>query len=211
MRNLDRASSQPHAPHAARNVDGGEERSRRRQGGTGVRWADRLGIALRAEWRGRSREAEGPRSGGLRAAPALPPHRTRDKNSAYRWYNDYRLPERLGAGIVTVRLHANDQDRTRHFNRTENVRPIPPSDPDFARLYARRNDAESINRNLEDTLFLGRAHSVGRLRQQVDLIGYALLVNGLTVLRHEATRQAPHGRLNRSRLPPAWLGSVRTT
>jgi hypothetical protein len=70
-------------------------------------------------------------------------------------------------------------------------RPIPPSDPDFARLYARRNDAESINRNLEDTLFLGRAHSLGRLRQQVDLIGYALLVNGLTVLRHERRGRLP--------------------
>jgi hypothetical protein len=118
-------------------------------------------------------------------------HRTRDKGGAYRWYNDYRLPERLGGGVVTVRLHANDRDRTRHFNRTENIRPIPPNDPDFARLYARRNDAESINRDLEDTLFLGRAHSLGRLRQQVDLIGYALLVNGLTVLRHERRGRLP--------------------
>ena len=118
-------------------------------------------------------------------------HRTRDRSGAYRWYNDYRLPQRMGGGIVTVRLHANDQDRTKRFNRTENVRPIPPSDPDFARLYARRNDAESINRNLEDTLFLGRAHSIGRLRQQVDLIGYALLVNGLTVLRHERRGRLP--------------------
>lgn len=118
-------------------------------------------------------------------------HRTRDKSRMYRWYNDYRLPQRMGGGTVTVRLHANDQDRTRRFNRTENVRPIPPSDPDFDRLYARRNDAESINRNLEDTLFLGRAHSVGRLRQQVDLIGYALLVNGLTVLRHERRGRLP--------------------
>jgi hypothetical protein len=73
-------------------------------------------------------------------------HRTRDKNRMYRWYNDYRLPHRFGGGTVTVRLHANDQDWTKRFNRTENVRPIPPSDPDFARLYARRNDAESINR-----------------------------------------------------------------
>jgi hypothetical protein len=118
-------------------------------------------------------------------------HRTRDKSGAHRWYNDYRLPQRLGGGIVTVRLHANDEDRTRRFNPTENVRPIPPSDPDFARLYARRNDAESINRNLEDTLFLGRAHSIGRLRQQVDLIGYALLVNGLTLLRHEQRGRLP--------------------
>jgi hypothetical protein len=118
-------------------------------------------------------------------------HRTRDKGGTYRWYNDYRLPDRLGGGTVTVRLHGNDEDRTRRFNRTENVRPIPPSDPDFPRLYARRNDAESINRHLEDTLFLGRAHSVGCLRQQVDLIGYALLVNGLTVLRHERRGRLP--------------------
>jgi hypothetical protein len=40
-------------------------------------------------------------------------------------------------------------------------------------------------------LFLGRAHSVGHLRQQVDLIGYALLVNGLTVLRHERRGRLP--------------------
>jgi hypothetical protein len=40
-------------------------------------------------------------------------------------------------------------------------------------------------------LFLGRAHSVGRLRQHVDLIGYALLVNGLTVLRHERRGRIP--------------------
>ena len=118
-------------------------------------------------------------------------HRIRDKSGAYRWYNDYRLPQHLGGGIVTVRLHANEDGRTKRFNRTENVRPIPPSDPDFARLYARRNDAESINRNLEDTLFLGRAHSVGRLRQQIDLIGYALLVNGLTVLHHERRDRLP--------------------
>ena len=45
--------------------------------------------------------------------------------------------------------------RRRRFNRTENVRPIPPSDPDFPRLYGRRNDSESLNRSLEDTLFLG--------------------------------------------------------
>ena len=118
-------------------------------------------------------------------------HRTRDKSGGYRWYNDYRLPQRLGGGIVTVRLHTNDDDRTRHFNRTESVRPIPPSDPDFALLYARRNDAESINRSLEDTLFLGRAHRVGHLRQQVDFIGYALLVNGLTLLRHQRRGRLP--------------------
>lgn len=40
-------------------------------------------------------------------------------------------------------------------------------------------------------MFLGRAHSVGRLRQHVDLIGYALLVNGLSLLRHERRARLP--------------------
>ena len=117
-------------------------------------------------------------------------HRIADKSGSFRWYNDYELPERLGGGTVTVRLHGNADDQTRRFNRPENVRAIAPSDPRFEHLYSRRNDAESINRHLEDTLFLGRAHSVGMRRQHVDLLGYALLVNGMSRLRHERSPAA---------------------
>jgi len=101
----------------------------------------------------------------------------------YRWYNDYALPQRLG-GTVTVRLHGTDEDTKRRFNRTENVRPIPPGDPDFARLFPRRNDAESINRALDDTLWLRRAHSVGHARQHLNLITHAAGVNALAVHLH---------------------------
>ena len=75
-------------------------------------------------------------------------HRTVDKAGRYRWYNGYALPERYGPGSVTVRLHGTAEDTARRFNRTENVRVIPPSDPYFPNLYARRNDAESINRGV---------------------------------------------------------------
>ena len=85
---------------------------------------------------------------------------------------------------MTVRLHGNDEDVRRKLNRTENVRPIPPSDPDFKALYARRNDAESINRGIDDSMWLARAHSVGHQRQKVNLIGYALMVNSLSLLEH---------------------------
>ena len=112
-------------------------------------------------------------------------HRNASKNG-YRWYNDYRLPEHLGGGQITVRLHQDEDDRRRRFNRTEHVRPIPPSDPDFPRLYGRRNDSESLNRSLEDTLFLGRAHSLGWRRQQVEMLGWAVMVNALTMARHRA-------------------------
>ena len=111
-------------------------------------------------------------------------HRNADKSGRYRWYNDYRLPGHLGASVVTVRLHGTPTDTARKLNRTENVRVIPPNDPDFAKLYARRNDAESINRNLDDTLWLRRAHSLGHERQLLNLLGYALMVNGLALHRH---------------------------
>lgn len=111
-------------------------------------------------------------------------HRNADKNGKFRWYNDYRLPAHLGGGTVTIRLHGNADDEKRRFNRTENIRPIPATDPDFAGLYKRRNDAESINRALDDTLWLRRAHSIGHARQHLNLLTFALGVNSLALYRH---------------------------
>ena len=117
-------------------------------------------------------------------------HRSQDKSGLFRWYNDYLLPEGSGGGVVIVRLHGNEEDASRKFNRTENVRVIPPSDPDFKALYARRNDAESINRAIDDSMWLSRAHSEGHARQHLNLIGYALMVNSLALLEHRQ-RAAP--------------------
>ncbi len=111
-------------------------------------------------------------------------HRIRDKSGLYRWYNDYALSADHGSATVTVRLHGNDADTARRFNRTENVRPIAPPDADFKRLFRIRNDAESINRGLDDSMYLRRAHSVGHRRQLVNLLGYALMVNGLALQDH---------------------------
>ena len=116
-------------------------------------------------------------------------HRDADKNGRYRWYNEYALPEGYGGRTILVRLHGTDEDKARKLNRTENVRPIPPSDPDFKEIYARRADAASINRGLEDTLYLGRAHSVGHRRQLVNLLGYALMVNSLALHKHRQRRK----------------------
>lgn len=127
---------------------------------------------------------------GTRAFVALErirTHRNADKHS-YRWYNAYRLPDSYGGGTITMRLHGNDDDTKRRFNRTENIRQIPQTDPDFKRLYRRRNDAESINRALDDTLWLRRAHSIGHARQHLNLLTYALTVNSLALWRHQ-TRQ----------------------
>ncbi len=122
--------------------------------------------------------------------PRVRTHRNADK-SGYRWYNDYRLPDHLGGGTITIRLHGNADDQGRRFNRTENVRPIPPTDPDFARLYRLRNDAESINRALDDTLWLRRAHSIGHERQHLNLLTHALVVNSVALHRHRQRSSDP--------------------
>jgi hypothetical protein len=37
-------------------------------------------------------------------------------------------------------------------------------------------------------LWLGRAHSIGHARQHLNLLGYALMVNGLALHRHQRRR-----------------------
>ncbi len=102
----------------------------------------------------------------------------------YRFYNVYRLPPEYGSGELRVRLTGTEEDERRGLNRAEHLRAIPPSDPDFSGLFRRRNDAESLNRGIEDSLYWTRAHSVGAPAQEADLIGFALGLNALSWHRH---------------------------
>ena len=103
-------------------------------------------------------------------------------DGSFRWYAEYSLPEAFGGGgTLTVRLDLTVEDQKRKFNRTELLSPIPSSDPDFKNLAPLRNDAESNNSALEAKLFNKRAHSVGHMSQRANLLGYALLVNSVTL------------------------------
>jgi hypothetical protein len=113
----------------------------------------------------------------------------RSVTRARRFYNQYEMPEGYATREITVRLHNSAEEEARRLNRAENLRAIPPVDPDFDRLYARRGDAESFNRNLEDSLYLKKAHSLGYLRQEADLLGFAQLVNSISLARHRASER----------------------
>jgi hypothetical protein len=108
-------------------------------------------------------------------------------------YRSFALPE---GGTVTVRIDTTKEDVERKLNRAENVRRIPPTDADFKRIYRRRSDIESINRVLDDTMWLGRAHSLGHARQLVNLLGFALMTNGLAIhLHRKRAAKEPEGNL----------------
>ena len=115
----------------------------------------------------------------------------RNANGMWRFYGEYRVPDDLGGGELRVRFDLTDEDLLRGFNRTEHLRPFPPSSDDYQRLYSRRSDAESINRALDDSMWLGRAHSVGAKRQLVDLLGFAMMVNSLALHRRRQTLAPP--------------------
>lgn len=122
--------------------------------------------------------------------------RGRNKDGTYRWYCDFALPPSLGGGELAVRMDTTDDDVKRGVNRSENLRIMSPLDPDYERIYPLRSDIEACNRQLDDTLWLRRAHSVGATHQLLDLIGYALVYNSVALaLARERAHSPPGGAL----------------
>ena len=104
----------------------------------------------------------------------------------------YRLPPEYGDSELPLRLTGNEEDQRRGLNRAEHLRATP--DLDFPRLFRRRNNAESLNSGIEDSLYWTRAHSVGAIAQEADLFGFALGLNAPSWHRHrkrDAARAAP--------------------
>lgn len=111
----------------------------------------------------------------------LKTYKRRNADGTWRWYCDYALPASLGVGKAAIRMDTTDDDLARGVNRSENLRIVPPADPDYERIYPLRSDIEACNRQLDDTLWLRRAHSVGARSQLLDLIGYALVYNSVAL------------------------------
>jgi len=55
--------------------------------------------------------------------------RTEDASGLFRWYNDYELPNSLGGGEITIRLRANEHDKTRGFEPDRERSADPPERP----------------------------------------------------------------------------------
>jgi len=120
----------------------------------------------------------------------------RNPDGTYRWHGRYRLPDSHGGADLWVRADTTEADLARKpkpVNRSENFRLIPPGDPDYDELYAIRPDSEANNRQLEDTLWINRAHSIGDEAQLLDLLGYALLFNSIAIGLHRLRAGEPPG------------------
>ena len=54
----------------------------------------------------------------------------------------------------------------------------------------RHPEEDPLNKTLEDTLDHGRAHSVGAVAQDTDLLGFGLGLNALTWFRNQKRQRA---------------------
>ena len=92
-------------------------------------------------------------------------------------YNDWTIPDHpLAANLAggTLAIRHNPADPEEHLKLAKALRVIPPSDPDFDRLYSLRADVESTNHHIKQALPDKRARTVGLKRQQLNHNGYQI-------------------------------------
>ena len=100
----------------------------------------------------------------------------RPNRASCRLYCQYRTHD---GAVLTIRYHRDKTDNQRKFNRAENLRPVPPGTDEYKRLYGRRNDTESANRQREDALWQKRATCYGRVRTFISSLAWAIGENAI--------------------------------
>lgn len=110
------------------------------------------------------------------------PRRDRDhptKAGHVRWYGEYKIPDHPGLPLylrgieVRLRLDGNRDG----ISISDNLRFHNEHTANFPALHGLRQDTESDNNRLKQTLWNKRAHSVGYASQTLDMLGFYLLGN----------------------------------
>lgn len=98
------------------------------------------------------------------------------------------VPVHLRSAVVWIHHNSTPDDLARKKPRTRALRPIPASDPDFAKLYGVRNDTESKHHVMKRVLPNKRLNVVGLQRVRLRMHGWQLAVTlGAAVAWHERT------------------------
>ena len=126
---------------------------------------------------GAIREADLDAAGDLHLSEPLhrqQVRRTRSERNGYRFALGVAIPCPRGPFTSWFSVHPH----------ADQLRLLPESDPDFARLYGLRNDSESGNAAYKATLPFRRAAALGWRRQLLDALAWAILVNSRAHARH---------------------------
>lgn len=105
--------------------------------------------------------------------------------------SDAPVPEALRGARVMPRLDQCDEDlkrtiKGRPYNRAICVRPHPEGSEGFEAVYGVREDAESFNNLLKQSLWNKRSHSLDPDRQFLDMLAFNLNRNIRALMAYEA-------------------------
>ena len=108
-----------------------------------------------------------------------------------RWYQEFAT---LCGTLQLDRVDNTTADTARGFNRAENLRQHPPGTDTYTDCYGWREDAESVNSVLDETLYRSRMPAYLLDRQHLFMLGHVLARNSIAraLLRRSA---APPGKL----------------
>ncbi|MGB3411180.1 MAG: hypothetical protein WBA45_08270 [Microthrixaceae bacterium] len=111
------------------------------------------------------------------------------------WRLNLGVTIRCRHGSFTAWINPHPQPADPGPGRTDQIRLIPPSCPDFAVIYGLRNDAEAINAEFKRTLVADRAPALGWRRQVLAAMSWAILNNSRAWWLHSgASRNAANNK-----------------
>lgn len=86
-------------------------------------------------------------------------------------------PESLNAQFERAYYNRRLPDEANKFNRSEYLRVMPPSDPDYIRVYRMRADTESLNKQFERAFYNRRLPGWGLHNQTAIVLMVAIAQN----------------------------------
>ena len=97
---------------------------------------------------------------------------------------DHPLVSKWAGAVVRVRLNSTKEERLQNRRRPVYMRVVPESDPMHPKLFGRREDSESFNATYKDRLNDARVRSVGRIRNQLNLLSFQMNENDKAMHAH---------------------------
>jgi hypothetical protein len=116
-------------------------------------------------------EAEILDTGEVHLTPTSGIRLQRRGRRSHRWYHVTLLS---CGNTHRERLDTTTQDQKRGFNRTEHLRQHPPDTDGYTHCYRWRPDAETLNSQLDATLWNRRMIAYGTPQQTLIMLGFAL-------------------------------------
>jgi hypothetical protein len=113
----------------------------------------------------------------------------KNADGTHRWYAKLLL---MCGEHRTERLDTTAADKKLGFNRAHHIRLHPPESQYYKDTYGYRADIESVNNNLDSTLYRHRMITDTKERQALVILGFAMMRNAMSAEVYAARLKAGH-------------------